>query len=191
MSELSPLRIETERLVLSLPSAEAAPRLVDYFERNQAHLDPWEPRRRPEFFTHTWWAQQLTQNQQEFAEDRSMRLVLTPLEDELGGPVLGVANFSSIARGPFQACLLGYSLDAEHEGRGLMFEALRAALGYAFGSLHLHRVMANYQPTNERSADLLERLGFEKEGFARDYLFLDGAWRDHVLTALSNPAWQE
>jgi len=191
MSELSPLRIETERLVLGLPPAAAAPRLVAYFQRNQSHLAPWEPRRTAEFFTETWWARQLEQNQREFAEARSMRLVLSPREDEHGGPVVGVANFTSIVRGPFQASLLGYSLDAEHEGRGLMFEALRGAIDYAFGSLQLHRVMANYQPQNERSADLLARLGFEKEGFARDYLYLDGAWRDHVLTALTNPAWRE
>lgn len=48
--------------------------------------------------------------------------------------------------------------------------------------------MANYVPTNERSGRLLRRLGFTVEGYARDYLFIDGAWRDHVLTSLTNPA---
>jgi ribosomal-protein-alanine N-acetyltransferase len=46
--------------------------------------------------------------------------------------------------------------------------------------------MANYRPQNERSARLLERLGFTREGLAKDYLFIDGAWRDHVLTSLTN-----
>jgi ribosomal-protein-alanine N-acetyltransferase len=76
-----------------------------------------------------------------------------------------------------------------------MAEALRAANAFVFGSMRLHRIMANYRPENERSARLLERLGFEREGLARDYLFIDGAWRDHVLTALVNPhfdpAWVE
>ena len=47
--------------------------------------------------------------------------------------------------------------------------------------------MANYIPENERSGRLLARLGFTREGLAKDYLFIDGAWRDHVLTALANP----
>jgi ribosomal-protein-alanine N-acetyltransferase len=48
--------------------------------------------------------------------------------------------------------------------------------------------MANYRPENERSGILLERLGFVREGLAKDYLFIDGQWRDHVLTSLTNPA---
>ncbi|MFB0585429.1 hypothetical protein [Aeromonas salmonicida] len=39
-----------------------------------------------------------------------------------------------------------------------------------------------------RSAALLERLGFEREGYARDYLMINGRWEDHILTALLNPA---
>jgi ribosomal-protein-alanine N-acetyltransferase len=50
--------------------------------------------------------------------------------------------------------------------------------------------MANYMPENKRSARVLEKLGFEKEGMARDYLKIAGEWRDHVLTAKINP-WHE
>jgi ribosomal-protein-alanine N-acetyltransferase len=42
-------------------------------------------------------------------------------------------------------------------------------------------------PANTRSARLLEKLGFEKEGFARRYLYINGRWEDHVLTSLINP----
>ena len=70
-----------------------------------------------------------------------------------------------------------------------MAEALRATNAFAFRELRLHRIMANYRPENERSGRLLERLGFVREGVAKDYLFIDGAWRDHVLTALVNPAF--
>jgi len=50
-------------------------------------------------------------------------------------------------------------------------------------------VQANARPENARSLRLLDRLGFEREGYARQYLFIDGAWRDHVLTALRAPDW--
>ena len=72
-----------------------------------------------------------------------------------------------------------------------MSEGLRAANAFIFATMRLHRIMANFRPENERSRRLLQRLGFVEEGFARNYLFIDGAWRDHVLTALVNPAFRE
>ena len=64
-------------------------------------------------------------------------------------------------------------------------------LAFVFGTLRMHRIMANFRPENRRSRALLQRLGFTEEGFAKDYLFIDGAWRDHVLTALVNPAYED
>lgn len=82
------------------------------------------------------------------------------------------------------ACNLGYSIDGEYQGEGLMFEALSGLLPLMFSKFGLHRVMANYMPRNKRSAKLLARLGFEKEGFAKEYLKIAGVWEDHVLTSL-------
>ena len=67
-----------------------------------------------------------------------------------------------------------------------MSEAVAAAVNYAFNELGLHRVMANNLPHNAPSANLLRKLGFVTEGYARNYLFIDGQWRDHVLTAKIN-----
>jgi len=115
-----------------------------------------------------------------------LRLMLFP-RGNVAGPVMGTANFTQIVRGSFQACYLGYDLDKRAEGRGLMQEGLEAAIAHVFGPLRLHRIMANHLPYNQRSGALLRRLGFIPEGYARDYLFIDGAWRDHVMTALTNP----
>ncbi len=84
---------------------------------------------------------------------------------------------------------LGFGLDHRLEGQGFMHEALRAAIDHVFDALSIHRIQANHQPQNLRSAALLRRLGFVVEGYARDYLRLDGAWRDHVLCSLTNPRW--
>ncbi|EJA8914550.1 ribosomal protein S5-alanine N-acetyltransferase, partial [Escherichia coli] len=96
---------------------------------------------------------------------------------------------SNVVRGSFHACYLGYSIGQKWQGKGLMFEALSAAIRYMQRTQHIHRIMANYMPHNKRSGDLLARLGFEKEGYAKDYLLIDGQWRDHVLTALTTPDW--
>ncbi len=112
------------------------------------------------------------------------------LRGDASATVIGHLRFSQISRGPFCNAMLGYAIDAMHEGRGLMREALVAALADAFGPrVGLHRVQANVRPENMRSLALLERLGFEREGLAREYLFIDGAWRDHVMTALRAPDW--
>jgi len=68
-----------------------------------------------------------------------------------------------------------------------VLEAAGAVVTYAFETLRLHRLETSYQPTNERSGRVLRKLGFVVEGYARDYLFLNGAWRDGILAARINP----
>jgi ribosomal-protein-alanine N-acetyltransferase len=101
--------------------------------------------------------------------------------------IIGDVNVTNLIRGAFQAAYLGYELDRAHVGKGLMHEALLASIAHVFAHLNLHRLMANHVPSNERSGRLLRRLGFSVEGYARDYLLLDGVWKDHVLTSLLNP----
>jgi [ribosomal protein S5]-alanine N-acetyltransferase len=182
----SPVLIETQRLRLFLPPLGYAARHLAYFERNREHLAPWDPPRPDSFYSEAFWRERLLRDHDDFAADRALRLAVQ-WRDKPEGDVIGVCNFNQFVRGAFQATTLGYSLDAGAVGGGVMFEALEAALAYMFNTLGFHRVMANYLPRNERSGRLLRRLGFVVEGYARDYLFIDGAWRDHVLTALTNP----
>jgi len=70
-----------------------------------------------------------------------------------------------------------------------MFEALQSLIRYMQRQQKMHRIMANYMPHNQRSGALLQRLGFEREGYAKDYLLIDGKWQDHILTALTYQDW--
>jgi ribosomal-protein-alanine N-acetyltransferase len=161
--------------------------MARFFAENfEGHLRPWSPPPPEAGFGTDYWAGRLAAFEAEFAAGTSARWVMLAPE---GSPdeVVGTCSFSQIVRGPFRACVLGYQVARRHEGRGLMAEALSAALEHAWRELRLHRVMANYRPENLRSGRLLERLGFVREGFAREYLFIDGAWRDHVLTSKTNP----
>mgnify|MGYP001337595993 CR=1 FL=1 len=177
------------RLVIARPGLEEA--LARFFEENYVgHLDRWHPPPPRDGFGAGHWARALPAYEREFEAGTAVRWVM--LAPPPAGPeVIGTCNYTQIVKGPFRACVLGYQVARRHEGRGLMREALSATLDYAFGQLRLHRVMANYRPENERSARLLERLGFVREGYARDYLFIDGAWRDHVLTAKTHARFEE
>jgi ribosomal-protein-alanine N-acetyltransferase len=160
-----------------------ASRVVDYFTTNHRHLKRWEPPFPKSMFTNAFWEHRLKENQKEYREGRSMKLILTRTEAP-EGPMIGSVNFTQIVRGALMGCALGYSIDEDAQGQGLMTEALGAGIQHVFDELKLHRIMASYIPTNERSGKLLRRLNFQVEGYARDYLFIDGAWQDHVLTAL-------
>lgn len=178
--------IETERLLLTIPEPDAASRMLAFVEENREHLAQWTALPPPGYYTLDYWREHLASAREDFKRGQSMRLVLFHKENP-AGRVVGVCNFFSIMRAAFQACYLGYNLDKDAVGQGLMDEALRAAIRYAFDDLRLHRIMANYRPINERSGKLLRRLGFTVEGYARDYLFIAGEWRDHIMTALTNP----
>lgn len=180
--------LETDRLMLTLlpVEPEAAARSLAYFHTNRAHLEPWDPLRPSTFYTEAHQLGILARSLDEHRAGTSCKLWVL----ERGRPdglILGTVHLSQIARGPFLSCMLGYGLDHRHVGRGLMSEGLRAVIAHAFGPLGLHRIQANHVPTNERSAATLRRLGFVVEGYAKDYLHIDGRWRDHVLTALLNP----
>ena len=177
--------IETERLWLTMPPPEECARVLAYFAENRDHLARWSPPEPQGYYTESFWRERLILARQEFAQGQSMKLFIFQRGNGQE-KIIGACNFSNIARGAFQACYLGYHLDHRAEGHGLMREALGAAIKYAFESLRLHRIMANYIPTNERSGRLLQRLGFVVEGYAHDYLLIDHRWQDHIMTALTN-----
>jgi len=164
--------------------------LLRYLEENRGFLAPFEASKPPGYDTAPFWEEQFRRSLQEFYVDLSLRLFLFKrLKGDEKGPIIGSINFTQFVRGPFQACQLGYGMDEREQGKGLMTEALQALIPYVFGELGFHRIMASYMPENRRSARVLERLGFVVEGQAKDYVLIEGQWRDHVLTSLVNPRW--
>lgn len=183
--------IETARLTVRLARPGMEAEMARFLKENfEGHLDRWSPPATPAYFSEAFWAERLVLAVEEFGTDRAVRFVLQERGPE-SSPILGTANYTNIVRGAFQACHLGYQVGRAHEGRGFMSEALRATNAFMFDAMRMHRIMANYRPENLRSARLLERLGFAREGVAKDYLFIDGAWRDHVLTSLTHPGFED
>ena len=103
--------------------------------------------------------------------------------------IVGGMCLSQIFRKAFQNAYLGYYLFEKFTGSGLMTEAVRLVLRYAFNELKLHRVEANVQPHNTDSIAVLQRCGFSKEGFSPKYLKIGGRWRDHERWAIIKEDW--
>ena len=95
--------------------------------------------------------------------------------------LIGGLSLSNVCRGVTQSASLGYWLGLPFIRCGHMTAAVEAAMPHAISTLRLHRVEAASMPENTASIRVLERNGFEREGFARRYLRIQGTWRDHVL----------
>ena len=180
-------RLTTAQLVIEPMASKHAPLLAEFFRRNDAHLRPWDPPRPRRIAEVDFWEAEALRAEDDGRAGAVARWLLLPRDAP--PRLIGRVNYTQIVRGPFQSCMLGYAIDVEYQGRGLMFEALMCTLTHIFETLRLHRVQANYLPENHRSAKLLQRLGFRVEGLANEYLFINGAWRDHVLTALTSPTF--
>ena len=98
--------------------------------------------------------------------------------------MIGGLTIGYIRRGAAQCCMIGYWMGERHAGQGHMVAALQLVIPYIFSSLQLHRIEAACIPENERSIRLLEKAGFQREGYLRDYLKINGQWRDHLMFSL-------
>lgn len=184
--------LQTPRLQLLPPDAAQTAAVVDFYRRNAAHFAPWDPPLPPDHATPAFVHQALVDGADAFAAGRALRWWLAPADvlasDTLR--VIGSVHLSAVTRGAFQSCSLGYALDAACLGQGLMHEALAAVIDEAFAPrINLHRIQAAVRPENQRSLAVMARLQFRPVGLARNYLFIDGAWRDHQLFERINPGF--
>lgn len=178
--------IKTERLILSVPREDQNAAMRDYYLRNREHHALCQPRRRDDFYGLESISERIAAGQKNFERGGEIWLVIQLRDGDRATKIIGDLALSQVARGPFQAAYLGYKLDKDHVGMGYMHEALQAILTHAFEEQKLHRIMANYSPANLRSAAVLKKLGFVVEGYARDYLFLNDRWEDHILSSITN-----
>ncbi len=145
---------------------------------SRSFLEPWEPAWRPDELTERAYRARVLRNEQEFFSGLAVPFFIFSGSDEtlLGGLTIGL-----IRRGAAQTCMIGYWMGERYAGRGHMFAALQLAIPYIFRVLELHRIEAACIPDNEKSIRLLEKAGFQREGLLREYLKINGQWRDHVL----------
>jgi ribosomal-protein-alanine N-acetyltransferase len=180
--------LEGPRVVVRMARPDDAHAVARFYRENEEHLRPWMASADlAERSDDAWWSDAIARQRAEFRAGTSCKTLVFDRND--GSTVVGTAGLSQIFRGRFHACYLGYNVDGRRQGQGLMYEAVRLLIDYAFDELHLHRIMAGHHPANERSARLLARLGFVREGLAKEYLLMDRGWEDSVLTALTNPRW--
>ena len=152
-----------------------APAFARAYQRNRAHLEPWDPIRPESFWTAEGQQGVVADTLQAAEEGRGYAYALWH-----GDEIVGRAMLTHIVRAPLESGTLGYWIDREHTGRGLA-TALAEHVALDALRLGLHRLEAGTMLDNTASQTVLRRARFEQYGLARGFLFIRGQWRDHLL----------
>lgn len=167
-----------------------APRSADYLawktlrKESRAFLKPFEPRWTEADLGHPVYQARLKRGREESRAGTDYTFFIF-LKDAGRETLVGGITLSNIRRRAAQFANLGYWMGHDFAGKGYMSEAVGLVVAYAFDSLLLHRVHAAFLPHNQASRRVLEKNGFKEEGFAENYLQIDGKWADHVLFGLT------
>jgi ribosomal-protein-alanine N-acetyltransferase len=163
-----------------------APQMSDHAEwsalreASRDFLVPWEPTWPSDDLTRTAFRRRIKRYAEDQRSDLAYPFFIFRRRD---GAMVGGLTLSNIRRGCAQAGSLGYWMGAAYARQGHMTAAVLALMPFAFSTLRLHRVEAACIPGNNASIRLLEKTGFRREGFARQYLCINGLWQDHLLFA--------
>jgi ribosomal-protein-alanine N-acetyltransferase len=153
-------------------------------EASRDFLRPWEPTWPTDDLTRAAYRRRLAAYAQDMDRGVAYPFLIFRRGDEA---LVGGITLSNIRRGVAQMGSIGYWIGRPFTRRGYTVDAVRAVTGFCFNRLRLHRVEAACIPTNVASQAVLRRAGFQPEGLARDYLRIDGVWRDHLLFGLVSP----
>lgn len=172
-------RIETERMVLRLPSHGDYTAWASLRSDSRDFLIPWEPVWHPDHLTRRSFTNRVYLAQRGHRTGTALPLFLVRRD----GVLLGAVTLDNVRRGPAQMGTLGYWIGQPFARHGYMSEALAAVVAHAFGALNLSRLESACLPENVASRGVLEKCGYKYEGVAQSYLQINGRWRTHVLYA--------
>jgi ribosomal-protein-alanine N-acetyltransferase len=167
------------------------PQVTDYSdwaalrEASREFLAPWEPTWPADDLSRSAFRRRIRRYTEDLRTDQGYAFLIIRSADDA---LVGGLTLANIRRGVAQAGSLGYWMGQPHARHGYMTAAVRAVIPFAFTTLRLHRLEAACIPTNTGSIRLLENTRFVREGYARDYLCINGIWQDHLLYGRLNDA---
>ncbi|MGO8924887.1 MAG: GNAT family N-acetyltransferase [Xanthobacteraceae bacterium] len=172
--------IEGDGIVLRTPQMDDFEEWAALRETSRDFLTPWEPIWPVDDLTRAAFRRRIKRYAEDLRSDQGYAFLIARNSD---GALVGGLTLANIRRGVAQAGSLGYWTGLPFARHGYMTAAVRAVVPFAFASLRLHRLEAACIPSNSGSIKLLEKTGFVREGYAREYLCINGIWQDHLLYA--------
>jgi ribosomal-protein-alanine N-acetyltransferase len=169
------LRYKGNKIEIKILTVEDSFDMLQYYKRNKKHLQKFEPTREDNFYTIEAQRKILMESYKQFLNGLSANF---GIYNEKG--LIGKIQISGIIYGVFRSGIVGYSMDASEQGKGYMKEALNMVLDYGFNELELHRIEASTLVDNLRSQNVLKGCNFIELGINKNYLLINGKWRDHI-----------
>jgi len=175
------LAIQGNKISIRVLNSDDASDLLEYYTRNKDFLSKFEPHRDEEFYTVEVQKQSLIENYKEFIKGEGAHFGIYKAEK-----MIGRIRIYNIVNGVFKSAFIGYSMDEQYQGNGYMKEAVSLVVTYAYEELGLHRIEATTLVDNEKSQRVLKACGFNELGICKEYLHINGKWRDHVIFYKNN-----
>jgi ribosomal-protein-alanine N-acetyltransferase len=172
--------VDGERVVLRPPQMADFSEWAALRQKSRDFLTPWEPVWPVDDLTRSAFRRRLKRYAEDQRADQAYSFFIYRKSDNA---LVGGITLANVRRGVAQAGSIGYWIGAPYARKGMMGGALAALVPFSFLTLRLHRLEAACIPTNIASIRLLEKSGFQREGYARQYLCIDGIWQDHLLYA--------
>jgi ribosomal-protein-alanine N-acetyltransferase len=180
-----PVTLETGDLVLRPIRRRDSTEWSRVRRRNADWLGPWEASSPEPAEDLPTFAAMVRALRRQAAEGTALPFVITERSPAAGPALVGQLTVSNIVWGSARSATLGYWVDRDRAGRGIVPTAVALVTDYCFGELGLHRMEVNIRPENRASLRVVEKLGFRDEGLRRGYLHIAGEWADHRSFALT------
>lgn len=169
----TPLPVTTDRLVLRAYRPDDVEALLAYYADAEVARylleEPWTPED-----AQAQVAKRLLRTG--IDEPGSALSLVVEHDGVLVGDVVLWTTGDTVSRGE-----IGWVFHPQYTGQGFATEAVRAVLGLAFDYYGMHRVVAQLDARNERSARLCERVGMTREGHLRKDWWSKGEWTDTLV----------
>lgn len=186
LARTDPFRLVGERVYLRAPERMDWEAWASLRGRSRNFLEPWEPSWPADALSRLSFRSRIARYAEDWRGDQAYNFFIFSHDDALVGGI----GLSNVRRGVSETASLGYWVGEPFARQGFMTAALPLVLDFSFDRVRLHRVEAACLPTNVPSRALLTRIGFQQEGYARQYLCIAGKWQDHLLFAILREDWR-
>ena len=186
LARTDPFRLVGERVYLRAPERMDWEAWASLRGRSRNFLEPWEPSWPADALSRLSFRSRIARYAEDWRSDQAYNFFIFSHDDALVGGI----GLSNVRRGVSETASLGYWVGEPFARQGFMTAALPLVLDFSFDKVRLHRVEAACLPTNVPSRALLARIGFQQEGYARQYLCIAGKWQDHLLFAILREDWR-